>query len=384
MEEVNITIIGAGVVGLAIASEISKTQKDVYVLERHNTFGQETSSRNSEVIHAGIYYPFGTLKAKTCVEGNALLYEICKNNNIPHKRIGKLIIATSQTEVAELETLYKKGSENGAKLRLISKMEIKKLEPNVEGIAGIYSPDTGILDSHSLMQCFIRVAKSNKAGIIYSANVVGIEKVPKKGYKVTVDNRERYSFITKILINSAGLESDKIAELVGIDIDKAGYRLKFCKGDYFSVGNNKNTLINHLIYPVPPVEGTGLGIHSTLDIQGRLRLGPDDYYITRDKFVVGQTSLSVINYSVDESKKEAFWNSVKKFLPFIELEDLSPEMSGIRPKLQGQGEPFRDFVIQEEGAKGFPGFINLIGIESPGLTSAPAIAKYVSGLVKTM
>lgn len=367
MEEVDITVIGAGVVGLAVAAEVSQ-KREVYVIERHHTFGQETSSRNSEVIHAGIYYPQGTLKAKTCVEGNALMYELCEKNNIYYKKMGKLIVATNEIENKELEVLLKRGELNGVQgLKLIDRTEIKKLEPNVEAIRALYSSNTGVVDSHSLMQYFVRIAKCRGAEIIYGANVVGIEKISGK-YKVRIidSDGEHFSFTTRVLINCAGLESDKISELVGI----GSYKLKYCKGDYFSVGNNKSSLITHLIYPVP--KGTNLGIHATLDVQGRLRLGPDDYYISKEK----------LDYSVDESKKVLFYRSVKRFLPFIELEDLNPDMSGIRPKLQGPDEGFRDFVIRDEEENGFPGFINLVGIESPGLTSSPSIAKYVNELIK--
>ncbi|MCK4307225.1 NAD(P)/FAD-dependent oxidoreductase [candidate division WOR-3 bacterium] len=373
MEEIDIAIIGAGVVGLAIGAELAQAGKEVYIFERNETFGQETSSRNSEVVHAGIYYPPGTLKAKTCVEGNALIYEICERYGIPYKKRGKLVVAISQDEMGELEELLERGKENGARnLKLISKSELKKLEPYVDGEGAIHSPTSGVIDSHSLMRYFAGVVKSNKGWIVYKANVVGIDKTS-NGYKVMIveDNKEHSSFRTRILINCAGLQSDKIAELVGIDIEEASYSLKFCKGDYFSVGNGKSNLLSHLVYPVPESDSTVVGIHSTLDIQGRFRLGPDDYYIPEDK----------LDYTVDESKKEIFYNSAKRFLPFLELDDLEPEMSGIRPKLQGPDESYRDFVIQDEKEKGFPGFINLIGIESPGLTSAPAIAKYVNGLI---
>jgi len=373
MEKIDITIIGAGAVGLAIAAEVANHNRTVYVIERHPSFGQETSSRNSEVIHAGIYYPPGSLKAKTCVEGNALLYEICKKNSIPYKKMGKLIVAVDESEIEQLEDLLKRGKENSVhNLKLLSQNELKQLEPNVAGIAALYSPSTGVIDSHSLMKHFAQTAKSKGANIAYNSNVAGIEKVS-EGYKVTIsdDSQKHFSFATKILINCAGLDSDKIAELVGIDTEKASYVLKFCKGDYFSVGNGKNRLLSHLIYPVPESSFTGLGIHATLDLQGDLRLGPDDYYIDKDK----------TDYSVEESKKESFHASVKRFLPFIKCDDLNPDMSGIRPKLQGPGEKFRDFIIKDEKEKGFPGFINLIGIESPGLTSCPAIAKYVQRLV---
>lgn len=368
MEKVDTTIIGAGVVGLAIAAQISQPGNEVYVIERRHTFGQETSSRNSEVIHSGIYYPHGTLKAKTCVEGNKLLYEICAKAHIPHKRIGKLIVATCDNECQELESLLNRGMENGVQgLSIIDRDGIKKLEPHIDGVAALYSPNTGIIDSHSLMQYFANTAQSKGTEFIYGATVVGIEQVQDR-YKVTIidTDGEHFSFLTKVVINSAGLDSDSIAKLVGIN----NYNLHYCKGDYFSVGHNKNKLVNRLIYPVPNAQSTVLGIHSTLDMQGRLRLGPDDYYIPRTQ-----------DYSVDASKSNAFYHSVKQFLPFIELSDLSPEQSGIRAKLQGQDEGFRDFVIQNEQSNGLHGFINLIGIESPGLTASPSIAKYVSEIL---
>ncbi len=386
MEEIEIAIIGAGVVGLAIGAELAQAGKEVYIFERNDTFGQETSSRNSEVIHAGIYYPSDSLKAKTCVEGNVLLYTICEKYGIPYKKRGKLIVAVSQDETDALEKLFERGKENSARnLKLIGKSELKKLEPYVNGIGAIYSPTSGVIDSHSLMRYFAGVVRSNKGWIVYRTNVVKIEK-KSDGYKVMIieDNKEHSSFRARIVINCAGLQSDKIAELVGIDIEKAEYNLKFCKGNYFSVGNGKNSLLSHLVYPVPKADGTALGIHSTLDIHGRFRLGPDDYYINMD--YAGQETHTYpvldLDYTVDESKKEIFYNSAKKFLPFLELDDLEPEMSGIRPKLQGPNERYRDFVIRDEEEKGFSGFINLIGIESPGLTASPSIAKYVNELIK--
>lgn len=372
MEKVDITIIGAGVVGLAVAATLADKQKTVFILERHSAFGQETSSRNSEVIHAGIYYEPGSLKAQFCVEGNQLLYDICSQNNIPHKKLGKLIVATNQEEVVRLETILAKAKKNGARdLKIISSEEIKKLEPNVNGLAAIFSTSTGIIDTHALMKCFYNQAKAQGAEISFGCNVVGISKV-EDGYDITVNNDgEEFSFVSQVVINCAGLEADTIAGLVGLDVKALGYDLKYCKGDYFSVGHGKNKLIKHLVYPVPGDKDAGLGVHATLNLQGELRLGPDTTYINS----------RILNYDVDPTKATEFYESAKKFLPFIDLGELSVDTSGMRPKLQGPGEAFRDFVIRDEKDKGLTGFINLIGIESPGLTASPAIARYVANLI---
>ena len=370
----DITIIGAGVVGLAIAAQLAHRDRVVYVLEKNERFGQETSSRHSGVIHSGIYYPYGSLKAKLCVEGNHLLYELCQEHGIGHARLGKLIVAASDEETGQLQELKEKGLKNGATgLKLISRGELKELEPNVEGVAALLSPSTGIIDSHALMEHFVARAKDGGAEVAYNKEVVGIEKLG-NGYKVTVDEGDtgEFSFETRILINCAGLYCDKIAELAGIDLDRAGYRLHYCKGEYFAVGGSKNKLVKRLIYPVPEVKDTGLGVHVTLDLEGRMRLGPNTQYVDS------------IDYAVDSRHKKSFYDSAKKMLPFIEYEDLEPEMAGIRPKLQGPGEDVRDFVIRDESDKGLPGFIDLIGIESPGLTSSPAIARYVAGMVKAV
>jgi L-2-hydroxyglutarate oxidase LhgO len=368
----DITIIGAGVVGLAIAAQVAGHNKAVYVLEKNERFGQEISSRHSGVIHSGIYYPQGSLKAKLCVEGNHLIYELCQKHGIGYKKLGKLIVAISDEETEQLQELKEKGRRNGAAgLKIISRNELKKLEPNVEGVAALLSPSTGIIDSHALMEYFAARAKEGGAEIACGKKVVGIEKLS-DGYKVTVeeDEKDKFSFVTHILINCAGLYCDKIAKLAGVDVDKAGYRLHYCKGEYFSVGSGKNKLVKRLIYPMPEVKGTGLGVHATLDLEGRMRLGPNAEYVDS------------IDYSVDSRHKDEFYNSARGMLPFIEYQDLEPEMAGIRPKLQGPGEDVKDFVIRDETDKGLPGFINLIGIESPGLTSSPAIAGYVAGLVE--
>ena len=373
MEKVEITIIGAGIIGLNIAAELSKPRNSILVLEKNITFGMETSARNSEVIHAGIYYPQDSLKAKTCVEGNRLLYELCERNNIPYKKIGKLIVAVDDSEIGDLECLLINAQANGVTdVRLITNDEIRQLEPNIKAKAALYSPSTGIVNSHGMMEYFLFQAKTNGVIISFKTEVKDIVR-KSECYKVTVidSGGKNYSFLTNILINSAGLQSDVIAQKVGINIEKQKYTLKYSKGQYFRVDNKKSRLINRLLYPVPSLDSSGLGIHATLDLGGSLRLGPDDKYIPRDK----------IDYDVNLSDRNKFFKSTKRFLPFLDLEDLFADTAGIRPKLQGEKESFRDFIIKEETELGFPGFINLIGIESPGLTSSIAIAKHVAKLV---
>jgi len=224
------------------------------------------------------------------------------------------------------------------------------------------------------MKYFLFRAEDRGVNIVYNTEVKNIEK-DSSGYRITVSDRNGrdFTFITEILINCAGLNSDKIAGMVGMNVEESGYRLKYCKGEYFRIWNNKANLVQRLIYPVVKPEAVSLGIHVTPDLNGAIRLGPDATYIHREK----------LDYSVDISKKRVFYEYVKNFLPFIAYDDLNPDIAGIRPKLQGAGEAFRDFVIQDEKERGFAGFINLIGIESPGLTSAPAIAEYVNDLLKS-
>lgn len=369
MEKVNITIIGAGVVGLSIARELSKVYKDIFVIEKNFSFGQETSSRNSEVIHSGIYYPKDSLKAKTCVEGRRLLYEFCLKNKVAHKRIGKCVVAIENNELKALENLFRQGLENGVEdLELFSPKELKKIEPYVEAQAAIYSSSTGIIDSHSLMENLLEQFKGNNGLVAYNTELTGMNKV-RGGFEVTVEDKREgsFKFSTRILINSSGLNADKVSAMAGIA--KEEYKLKYCKGDYFRVRPSKAKFINRLIYPVPKGKEGGLGIHATLDLTGSLRLGPDDEYVDK------------INYNVDSSKAKLFYESARRFLPFIELADLSPDISGIRPKLQGPEQDFKDFIIKDETDSGLSGFINLIGIESPGLTACLSIAGIVKGFL---
>jgi L-2-hydroxyglutarate oxidase LhgO len=366
--EVDIAIIGAGIIGLAIACEVARQGEGVFVFEKNHTFGLETSSRNSEVIHSGIYYPEDSLKARFCIEGKGLLYELCERHGISYKKLGKIILATEEDEVKQLDKIYQQGKRNGVEdLTFLSRTELNKLEPNIEGRAGLFSPSTGIIDSRSLLQFFYGQARERGVQFVFNSEVIGIEKT-RTNYKVQIRDQEGISaFIARVVINAAGLNSDKVAQMLGIDIAQAGYRLHYCKGEYFSLSSKWRHLVSRLIYPTP--EQVGLGIHLTLALDGKVRLGPNARYV------------ETIDYGVDETQKAAFYQAARKFLPYIELEDLEPEFAGIRPKLQAPGEAFRDFVIAHEERAGFPGLIDLIGIESPGLTASPAIARHVAKMV---
>lgn len=359
--DADITIIGAGVIGLAIASEVANDSLDIFILEKNESHGRGISSRNSEVIHAGIYYPANSLKARFCIDGRELLYEICEKNNIPYKKTGKMIIATIDSEITKVKGLFQNVQQNGVRsVQLLEREDIKKMEPNVNAVMALFSPDTGVLSVHSLMDYFLMSAKNKGAEIVYDTEVIDIEQI-KDGYRIATKNKkgELFKFTSERVINSAGLQSDVIANMIGKD-----YRLYYCKGDYFSI--NRSIPVQRLIYPVPEERHTGLGIHLTIDLNGRARLGPDVEYIERKE-----------DYRVNSKKRDKFYEGAVRYLPFLKKEDLSPDMSGIRPKLQGPCDDFRDFVISED----LPGFINLVGIESPGLTASPAIASYVKKML---
>ncbi|MDP8262017.1 MAG: NAD(P)/FAD-dependent oxidoreductase [Candidatus Ancaeobacter aquaticus] len=372
MDEINITIIGAGVIGLSIAASFKNTSHSIYVLERHDSFGQETSSRNSEVIHAGIYYPQDSFKAKSCVQGNRMLYELCQKYSVQCVKTGKIIIACTDEEREVLHALYKKGMNNGVSLSFLDKKDIQKLEPHITtACAGIYSPSTGVIDSHGLMKHYEYRAQENGVELTYGVRVTNIDTC-NDGYEISVvdSDSKRMQFKSRIVINCAGLESDVVSQMAGIDSDTYGYRLHMCKGSYFKVGNKKSSYVTHLVYPPPDHAHGVLGIHASLDCAGALKLGPDAQYVDKE----------TMDYHVDINKRKQFYDSAKIYFPFIEEEDLYPDMAGIRPKLHGPEESYRDFVVSHEADKGFPGFINLIGIESPGLTAAPYIGQYVANM----
>lgn len=373
MDRVDMVIVGAGAVGLAVAGELACRFPDsaIVLMERNGTFGQETSSRNSEVIHAGIYYPTDSLKARLCVEGKQLLYSFCAEQGVGHRRIGKLIVALGEEDLPGLLALAEQGRKNGVTdLEHLDQDQVAALEPHVRAAGALFSPSTGVVDSHALMARLEWQAIQGGVLPAYRHTVTGIEQSG-TGYRVNFINPDGSAGALwgERVINCAGLEAESIAASPGIDPEEAGYRAFLCKGEYFSVPPAKARLVTRLVYPPPLAELVGLGIHVTKTLDGRLRLGPNLIFVNE------------IEYTVDPAHARDFYEAVKGFLPFLDPGDLEPEMAGIRAKLQGPGMPFRDFVIRSEADRGFPGLINLVGIESPGLTSCLSIARMVAGLV---
>jgi L-2-hydroxyglutarate oxidase LhgO len=368
--EADVVVVGAGVVGLAAAAALARAHRGVVVLERHDRIASEGSSRNSEVIHAGIYYPEGTLKARMCVEGRERLYQHCENRGVPHRQLGKIIVATCEEEVGVLEELRERGLANGAPdLEMLSAEEVRRREPALRAAAGLFSPRTGIVDAHALCLSYAAEAESHGAQIALRTRVVEIDPIA-GGFRVTAvgDDGEASAVTCAVVVNATGLCGDALAELVGIDVDERGYRLHPCKGDYFSLAPGAPLRVTRLVYPVHTA--AGLGVHATLDLGGRIRFGPDATYVDS------------VHYRVEAEKAGSFAEAVRRYLPGIQTEWLSPDYAGVRPKLAGPDEGFRDFVIAEESEAGLPGFVNLIGIESPGLTAAGAIAERVVELLR--
>jgi L-2-hydroxyglutarate oxidase LhgO len=366
MESAKIVIIGAGVVGLAVAWKLSERSESVYILEKNAKFGQETSSHNSCVLHSGIHYPKDSLKAKLCVKGNIMTYNICEKYRIPYKKLGKLTVAIDEDEVDELEKLMQQGQDNGAEgLKFLEREEVKKLEPNVDVEKALYSPSTGIVEPDELMNHYYAKACKNNAALATGTEVTSLRNVDDEYEIGGISMGEKFTVTAKTVVNCAGLDCDKIAAMAGLDVDKLGYRLHHCKGDYFRVGGKPP--VKMLVYPVP--KGAGLGVHLTPDLGGSIRLGPNAYYVDH------------VSYEVESTEKE-FREDVVRFVPLIQEREIQPDSAGIRPKLQGPNDPFRDFVIRHEADRGLFGLIDLIGIESPGLTAAPAIGEFVSEIYR--
>jgi L-2-hydroxyglutarate oxidase LhgO len=369
MADVGITVVGAGVVGLAVAARLAADEPDLIILERHERPGQDQSSRNSEVIHAGMYYPTGSLKARLCVEGNRRLYDRCARQGIPHRRITKIINATTPAERPALEELLARGRANGVELRLITAEEVSALEPHVPSAGALFSPNTGIVSAHGLMDSLLQEARDAGALLQPRSELIGLERLG-GDYRISVQGPDGVeSFTSERVVNAAGLESDRVAALAGIDTESAGYRLHYCKGSYFAVSPSKSNLVSRLVYPVPG--HVSLGVHAVVGLDGRLRFGPDVQYLP-DR---------CLDYAVPETARARFAEAARKLLPALTEEDLTPDISGIRAKLQGPGQGFRDFVVAEESSRSLPGLVNLIGIDSPGLTSSLAIADEVARLL---
>ncbi len=363
MEKIDILIIGAGAVGLAVAEKLSQKHDSVVLVDREVSFGQHASSRNSEVIHSGIYYNNNSLKADLCVEGNHLLYSFFDSEKIEYNNCGKYVIATNRDEIDLIEALYENGNRNNVPgLTIATKEQITSEIPEIKALMGLFVPTTGIMDSHSFMKRLEYRAENNGCLISYNTEVTSISK-NSTGY--TVGFADGYEVEASVVINSAGLFSDRVSEMAGIDPDKEGYRIHFCKGVYYRTSRYRN--FKRIVYPVPAPEVNHLGIHIRIHLDGSTAFGPNSFYVDE------------LDYSFDSSFKEEFHKSIKNYID-IDPEDLKEDDCGIRPKLQMRGESFKDFIIKNESDRDLDNFINLVGIESPGLTSSLAIANYVEKL----
>ena len=374
-------VIGAGVVGLATARALAMVGKKVIVLESNSIVGQETSSRNSGVIHAGIYYDKHSLKAKTCVRGRSLLYEYLLKHKISHKKIGKLIVA-NHTNSSQLEKLFFKGIENGVEgLKIVEKQYLESCIPDVRADLAIHSPVSGIVDVHGFMQSLTGEIQDHGGDIARLSKFISAKQLKGdgNGWDIQVScgglDSERIVISCHWLINSAGLFAEHIASRIEGMPEKKIPTTYFTKGNYFLVGGY--CPFNTLIYPLP--EKGGLGTHLTLDLGNQALLGPDVEPITLDKNALD--SDQPFDYSIIETKKHKFYENTIKWWPSLKLDDMQPAYSGIRPKLNPITEKPADFIIQSEIEKDITGLINLFGIESPGLTASLAIAEIIESYV---
>jgi L-2-hydroxyglutarate oxidase LhgO len=356
-------VIGAGAVGLAIARQLARAGLDTVILEKNAHFGMETSARNSEVIHAGLYYPKGSLKARLCTRGKALLYDFCEQHGVPHKRIGKLVIGHASQD-AQLAAIAAMATDNGVDdLQPLTRTQIAALEPQIVADSGLLSPSTGIIDSHQYM-----LALLGDLTLVREADVTAIRRGA-EGWQLDVrSDEEGIRLETRIVINAAGLWAQNVARriegLAGVP------PLYLAKGSYAAL--SVKSPFTHLVYPVP--EPGGLGVHVTLDMGGRARFGPDVEWLASN-------DPAAIDYTVAPDIAEAFAPRIARWWPGIGAAMLSPDYAGVRPKLSGPGEVNADFRIEGPAVHGLPGLVNLFGIESPGLTASLAIAEHVEGLL---
>lgn len=361
-DEIDCVVIGAGVIGLAVARALALCGREVVLLEATREIGSATSSRNSEVIHAGIYYPKDSLKARLCVEGRDRLYAFCASHSVPHRRLGKLIVAATDAQRDELEALAAKAAANGVTDILpLERAGIAKREPAISAVAGLFSPSTGIIDSHGYMLALRGDAEAAGAMIAFDSPVLGGEAKP-NGILLRVGGGAAIEILCRHLVNAAGLGAQAVARAIaGLDATLVP-PLHYAKGNYFVLAGR--TPFRHLIYPVP--EPAGLGIHVTLDMTGAARFGPDVQWIDR------------IDYAVDPGRAASFYAAIRRYWPGLPDGALLPGYAGIRPKLQPPGGAAEDFMIQGPAAHGVPGLVNLYGIESPGLTASLALADLVA------
>jgi L-2-hydroxyglutarate oxidase LhgO len=366
-ERIDCCVIGAGVVGLAVARRLALAGREVVVLEKADSIGTETSSRNSEVIHAGLYYPTDSLKARLCVAGKHALYRYCEEHGVAHQRLGKIVVASSEPEIATLEKYRKQAHINGVTdVEWLTLERVREMEPAVRCVAALDSPSTGIIDSHALMLAYQGDAEHCGASVVFLSPVEA-GRVSSEGIYLDVGGAEPMTVVCNTLINSAGLYAQAIAKKIdGIPsatIPPAYYAI----GHYVVVSGR--SAFSRLVYPVP-VAGS-LGLHVALDLSGQMRFGPDIQWIDR------------IDYSYDESRIPFFYESIRRYYPDLKDGALQPGYTGIRPKLTAAGELAKDFMIQGPREHGVPGLVNLYGIESPGLTSSLAIADFVYELMKS-
>ncbi|QHE86389.1 NAD(P)/FAD-dependent oxidoreductase [Hydrogenophaga sp. BPS33] len=367
IERVDAVVVGAGVVGLAVARALALAGREVMVLEREGDIGTETSSRNSEVIHAGIYYPTGSLKAQLCVEGKQALYAYCADRGVAHKRCGKLIVANSPSQLAALPSILEKARANGVHdLRLLDRDQALELEPHLACLGAVYSPSTGIVDSHGLMLSLQGELESAGGMVVCHA---GVEQLFATDVGMDVRMFDGTRLRARTVVNAAGLGACDLARRAeGLDarhVPKAWY----AKGNYFTLSGRAP--FQHLIYPAPEPDKhlAGLGVHLTLDLGGQAKFGPDVQWVE-----------SPDELEVDPARGEAFYAEVRRYWPDLPDGALQPGYAGMRPKIHGPHEPAADFVIQGPASHGVPGLVNLLGIESPGLTSCMAIAQRVAAL----
>ena len=362
----DITIIGAGIVGLSIAKSCSEQGMSVVVLEKDARSGEGISSRNSGVIHAGIYYPNKSLKTKFCLSGNKLLYDYAKEKRINHKRIGKYIIASSKAEIEKLEGIYKKGILNSVTLNLLTKENMRSIYPDLNIEAGIYSPNTGIIDVPELINALEGDIQHNNGLISFNTKFISAKKT-NSGFSITCDDGKKFLINSKYLINASGLNSDLISQQIDT-LDKKYYSsIKYAKGHYFKYSGSHP--FTTLVYPLASEFSSGL--HVGFDLSGQIRFGPDITWVDN------------IDYSFDDSLKDTFMNSIKKYWPGIDSKKLQPDYVGIRPKLQNIDEKMKDFSICDSKVHGVEGLINIQGLESPGVTSSLAIGEYVKNMINS-
>jgi L-2-hydroxyglutarate oxidase LhgO len=367
VEAVDAVVIGAGVVGLAVARSLALAGREVLVVEAADAIGTETSSRNSEVIHAGIYYPHGSLKARLCVAGKQALYAYCAERGITARAIGKLIVATDEEQIAVLKNLREFAEGNGVlDLRWLGSAELHQLEPEVRGVAALLSPSSGIIDSHALMLSF-QGDIENHGGMIAFGSPAGGGEITEDGIRLLVGGAESIEFMARTVVNAAGLWGPALAERLEGFPKKHIPPTFFARGVYFGLTGVRPPF-RRLIYPVP--EPGGLGIHATIDLGGQVRFGPDVEWIARP------------SYEVDPARAARFYAAIRTYWPGLPDGALEPAYAGVRPKITGPGEPAGDFVIQGPRQHGCPGLINLFGIESPGLTSCLAIGDYVATMLQ--